>query len=249
MSQILVVEDELHLARGMQFNLEAEGHEATLVETGEAGLEHLRQPVPCDLVVLDVMLPGIDGFEVAATLRRERNYVPILMLTARSRPEDVLKGLESGADDYLPKPFELSILLARINSLLRRTRWMSRSEPAGAANASSTFQIDNKIIDLANLEIRIGGNVIRLTVMEADLLRYFFQHSDRVISRKQILDEVWGLHQDTDTRAIDNFVVRLRRYLEDEPSNPKRLVTVRGIGYRLVVNPEAEGNADETISG
>jgi DNA-binding response OmpR family regulator len=237
MSRILIVEDETHLAQGLLFNLEAEGHEAAVVETGEAALETLRQD-EFDLIVLDVMLPGVSGFEVAAELRKTGNYVPILMLTARSRAEDVLEGLGAGADDYLPKPFELSILLARIRSLLRRSQW-SRHKAAAPTDEPDTQEpveiavVDDRTIDFTNLELRYNGEVIRLTLMEADLLRYFFRNSHRVISRKQILDEVWGLREDTDTRAIDNFIVRLRRYLEADPAHPKRLLTVRGVGYRF----------------
>jgi len=237
MSRILIVEDETHLAQGLLFNLEAEGHEAAVVETGEAALETLRQD-EFDLIVLDVMLPGVSGFEVAAELRKTGNYVPILMLTARSRAEDVLEGLAAGADDYLPKPFELSILLARIRSLLRRSQW-SRHKAASPTDEPDTQEpveiavVDDRTIDFTNLELRYNGEVIRLTLMEADLLRYFFRNSHRVISRKQILDEVWGLREDTDTRAIDNFIVRLRRYLEADPAHPKRLLTVRGVGYRF----------------
>jgi len=234
MSRILIVEDESHLAQGLLFNLEAEGHEARVVETGEAALEALKGS-SFELIVLDVMLPGITGFQVATVLRGQGNYVPILMLTARSRAEDVMEGLEAGADDYLPKPFELSILLARIRSLLRRSLW-SQASSAAQADASAPIEVavvDNRTIDLTNLEIRHNDNTTRLTLMEADLLRYFFRNRGRVISRKQILEEVWGLHEDTDTRAIDNFIVRLRRYLEEDPAHPKRLLTVRGVGYRF----------------
>ncbi len=237
MSRILIVEDELHLAQGLLFNLEAEGHEASVAETGEAGLDSLKNAA-FDLVVLDVMLPGITGFEVATELRKAGNYVPILMLTARSRAEDVLEGLEAGADDYLPKPFELSILLARIRSLLRRSQW-SRPNPQESAVTAAPppveiWSVDGRTVDLTNLEIRTqDGNTLRLTLMEAELLRYLHANRGRVISRKQILDEVWGLREDTDTRAIDNFIVRLRRYLEDDPAHPKRLLTVRGVGYRF----------------
>ena len=237
MSRILIVEDETHLAQGLLFNLEAEGHEAAVVESGEAALLSLAQD-KFDLIVLDVMLPGITGFEVAADLRRRGLYIPILMLTARSRAEDVLEGLEAGADDYLAKPFELSILMARIKSLLRRSEWTRPAATDAAPQPAAppepeTFQVDGRTVDLTNLEIRSAEATLRLTLMEADLLRYFFRNRDRVISRKQILDEVWGLREDTDTRAIDNFIVRLRRYLEDDPAHPRRLLTVRGVGYRF----------------
>jgi DNA-binding response OmpR family regulator len=244
MSRILIVEDEAHLADGLRFNLEAEGHEATVTHDGESALKLLiNDATTFDAVVLDVMLPGRDGFAVAAELRSARNYVPILILTARSRPEDVLRGFESGADDFLPKPFELPILLARIHGLLRRREWMrsaergpggAEAEPEAAAEAE-VFRFDGKIIDFRALELRAGQRTVQLTQMEADLLRHLIRNAGQVVSRKSILRDVWGLHQDTDTRAIDNFIVRLRRYLEDNPTDPKHLLTVRGIGYKFVL--------------
>lgn len=246
MSHILVVEDERHLADGLRFNLEADGYDVSVVERGEAALERLStDPHSVDLIVLDVMLPGVDGFAVASELRRVGNYVPILMLTARNRPEDVLRGFEMGADDYLPKPFELSILLARVNGLLRRRDW-SRHAPTtngGAVAGSSAppadrFAFAGKEIDFDRLELRAGDRHVPLTLMEASLLRYLVVHVGKPVSRKTILEKVWGLHEDTDTRAIDNFIVRLRRYIEDKPTEPKHLLTVRGVGYRFVAEPE-----------
>jgi DNA-binding response OmpR family regulator len=254
MSRVLVVEDEAHLAQGLRFNLQAEGHAVEVAADGETALERLvEKRERFDAVVLDVMLPGKSGFDVAALLREKRNYVPILMLTARGRPEDVLEGFAAGADDYLPKPFELAILIARLESLLRRSVWMKDAEPAGdgpddgvkrpAAERQpetdgDTFNFCGKSIDFQELELRTLGNTIHLTVMEAEFLRYLVRSEGRVVSRKSILEEVWGLHEDTDTRAIDNFVVRLRRYIEEDPSRPKHLQTVRGVGYRFVAEPE-----------
>ena len=239
MSRILIVEDERHLADGLRFNLEAEGHEVAVVERGEAALEHIAShPDRVDLVILDVMLPGIDGFAVASELRRIGIFVPILMLTARGRADDVLRGFEMGADDYLPKPFELSILIARVRGLLRRRDWLRQSSEAGAAPPpSDSFTFAGRCIDFTQLEVRAGGKRVPLTLMEASLLRYLVQHEGKPVSRKTILEHVWGLHEDTDTRAIDNFIVRLRRYIEDEPSRPKYLQTVRGVGYRFVAEP------------
>jgi DNA-binding response OmpR family regulator len=246
MSRIFIVEDELHLAQGLQFNLEAEGHEVKVFETAEAAGQWLtKEPESADVIVLDVMLPGHDGFWLASELRKKENFVPVLMLTARGRPEDVLKGFESGADDYLPKPFDLSILIARINSLLRRTSWMRHAAPAEAPERSKNgvaevITFNGRKIDFGALELTAKKQKTRLTLMEAELLRYLMQNEGRAVSRKQILDEVWGLREDTDTRAIDNFVVRLRRYLEDQPSSPKHLLTVRGVGYRFVSDPSAK---------
>jgi two-component system alkaline phosphatase synthesis response regulator PhoP len=252
MSRVLVVEDEAHLAQGLRFNLEAEGYSAEIVGDGEAATDRLLgKKENFDAIVLDIMLPGKDGFSVVSELRAARNYVPVLMLTARGRPEDVLKGFAAGADDYLPKPFDLSILLARLQGLMRRSQWM-RAGQAAAGNAEApqsasdprsvsdfgTFSFRGKTIDFGNLELRTAGNVTRLTLMEAELLRHLVRSDGRVVSRKQILEEVWGLHEDTDTRAIDNFMVRLRRYIEDDPAQPRHLLTVRGVGYRFVANPE-----------
>ncbi len=246
MSHVLIVEDEAHLARGLQFNLEAEGHVVAVVGDGERALDLLLGKTAghadFDAVVLDVMLPGKDGFTVAAELRAAKQFVPVLMLTARGRPEDVLKGFASGADDYLPKPFELPILLARLQGLLRRRDWMRQSPSAKAAAAVEyeSFSFRGRTIDFGKLELRVNGNTIQLTLMEAELLRHLIRNEGRVVSRKSILEEVWGLHEDTDTRAIDNFVVRLRRYIEDNPSLPRHLLTVRGVGYRFVAEPEKE---------
>ncbi len=226
MPRVLIVEDEAHLAEGLRFNLEAEGLDVDVAEDGERAIELMKERT-CDVVVLDVMLPGISGFDVARHLRKTGNFVPILMLTARGRPEDVLQGFEAGADDYLPKPFQLAILLARVRGLLRRKNWMTATHP-------KVLVVSGRTIDFDNLEITMDGRTMPLTRMEADLLRYLVEHRGRTVPRKVLLEEVWGVHEDTDTRAIDNFVVRLRRYMEDEPSRPKHLVTVRGVGYKFV---------------
>ena len=252
MSRVLIVEDEAHLAQGLRFNLQAEGHVVDVAGDGEGALDRLlAKREAYDAVVLDVMLPGQSGFYVATKLREKKNYVPILMLTARGRPEDVLQGCAAGADDYLQKPFELAILIARLESLLRRNAWMretgqrktvnggGRPAPAGEQNSDfSTFSFAGKALDFGELELRTLGNTIHLTLMETQLLQYLVRSEGRVVSRKSILEEVWGLHEDTDTRAIDNFIVRLRRYIEDDPSQPKHLQTVRGVGYRFVAEPE-----------
>ena len=246
MSRVLVVEDEAHLAQGLRFNLEAEGYEAEVVGDGEEATDRLlEKEEKFDAVVLDIMLPGKDGFSVVSELRAARNYVPVLMLTARGRPEDVLRGFASGADDYLAKPFDLSILLARLQGLLRRSQWTRRQvapseapSDAGSVGDFGTFSFAGKTIDFGALELRSGESTIHLTLMESELLRHLVRNDGKIVSRKQILEEVWGLHEDTDTRAIDNFIVRLRRYIEDDPAKPKHLLTVRGVGYRFVPEPE-----------
>jgi DNA-binding response OmpR family regulator len=239
MPRILIVEDERHLADGLRFNLEAESHVAEVVETGEAALARLAQEPPLDVVVLDVMLPDIDGFAVATEIRKRGQFVPVLMLTARGAPQDVLRGFAAGADDYLPKPFDLDILIARVHGLLRRAEWtrVAASQGNGAQAAADVYAFANRTIDFDRLEVHHGVNVLQLTAMEAKLLKYLIQHEGRIVSRKAILEDVWAVHEDTDTRAIDNFIVRLRRYLEDDPSTPKHLLTVRGIGYRFISAP------------
>jgi two-component system, OmpR family, alkaline phosphatase synthesis response regulator PhoP len=243
MSAVLIVEDEQHLADGLRFNLEAEGYEVQTVANGETALELLeRDPERFDAVVLDVMLPGKDGFEVVSQLRASGKFVPILMLTARSRPEDVLRGFEAGADDYLPKPFELSILLARLRGLLRRREWFHRSQSANEnfpQEADRILTFSGKTLDFGSLELRADGKKVRLTLMEAELLRYLVKHEGEAVSRRSVLESVWGLREDTDTRAIDNFIVRLRKYIEDDPTKPRHLLTVRGVGYRFVAEPES----------
>jgi len=246
--RILIVEDEQHLADGLRFNLEAEGYQVQTVDTGEAALDLLSVPQgaapepagepPFDVLVLDVMLPGKDGFKVISELRQAGQFIPTLLLTARGRPEDILEGLTAGADDYLPKPFELSILIARIRGLLRRKQWLRSSAAPAAdvvkAGAQDSFVFGNKSVNFNLLEVRSGGRVYPLTLMEASILRYLIEHQGKAVSRKTMLQEVWGLREDTDTRAIDNFIVRLRRYIEDDPAHPRHLLTVRGIGYRFV---------------
>jgi len=241
MSRILVVEDEAHLAEGLRFNLEQEGYSVDVAGSGEDALDRLvKRKEEFDALVLDVMLPGKDGFTVARTLRETKNYIPLLMLTARSRPEDVLHGFESGADDYLPKPFNLSILIARVGSLLRRKTWEHGAARPSAkaaernAGAADTFRFGDKVVDFQNLRLQAGNETVQLTLMESELLRYLIQNAGHPVSRKAILENVWDLQEDTDTRAIDNFIVRLRKYIEEEPSNPRHLVTVRGLGYKFI---------------
>jgi DNA-binding response OmpR family regulator len=241
MTKVLIVEDEAHLALGLKFNLEAEGMQVRVVGDGESALQELGPSSEAvDAVVLDVMLPGIDGFEVVSQLRKAKQYVPVLMLTARGRPEDVLRGFESGVDDYLTKPFELPILVARLKGLLRRKHWAAASNGEGEkpeAN-SQVFAFDGKTFDFSTLELRLETQTIQLTLMEAELLRHLIQNEGKVVSRKSILEDVWDLREDTDTRAIDNFIVRLRRYIESVPSKPRHLLTVRGLGYKFVANPK-----------
>ncbi len=251
MSRVLVVEDEQHLAEGLRYNLEAEGYQVDLVDTGEAALEKLKTgEAPLDVVVLDVMLPGINGFEVVSQMREAGQFVPTLILTARGHADDVLRGFAAGADDYLTKPFELSILIARIRGLLRRHQWLRAAAPraeqpteqpaepdASSGASKDVFTFGDKSVHFDRLELHVRDQIFPLTLMEANVLRYLIEHQGQRVSRKAMLSEVWGLHEDTDTRAIDNFIVRLRRYIEDDPTRPRHLLTVRGVGYRFVAAP------------
>jgi DNA-binding response OmpR family regulator len=242
---IVLVEDEEHLAQGLLFNLQAEGYRTHHESDGDAALAYLlaskEASKPIAAVVLDGMLPGADGFTIVRGLREAQIYTPVLMLTARSRPEEILEGIEAGADDYLAKPFDLNILLIRLKSLLRRTAWQTaatpETPPPTLLNQTDEYSFNHRTIRFDTLELVAPNRTTHLTLMEADLLRHFTEREGQIVSRKQILEEVWRVHEDTDTRAIDNFIVRLRRYIEDDPADPQHLVTVRGIGYRFLANP------------
>jgi DNA-binding response OmpR family regulator len=239
---VVLVEDEDHLAQGLLFNLQADGYRTFHASDGDTALAYLlNPPEPIAAVVLDCMLPGPDGFTIVRAMREAERYTPVLILTARSRPEEILEGIEAGADDYLAKPFDLNILLARLKSLLRRTAWQNAKaeppEPAAPPPPKDEYDFNHRTIRFDALELIAPNRITHLTLMEADLLRYLTEHEGQIVSRKQILEEVWRVHEDTDTRAIDNFIVRLRRYIEDDPSDPQHLVTVRGVGYRFLANP------------
>lgn len=231
MKKILIVEDEQHLADGLKYNLEAEGFDTAVCSSGEEALERSREK-DIDAIVLDVMLPEMDGFEVARKLRERHDFTPILMLTALGRPSDVVNGFAAGADDYLAKPFDLNVFVARLNGLLRRASWPA--DDPGRTGRPVTVVINGRTIRPDTLELSHEGETMQLTLMEMKLLDYLVASGGRAVSRRQILEDVWGLQEDTDTRAIDNFIVRLRKYLEDDPSQPRILLTVRGIGYRFV---------------
>ena len=238
MSRILIVEDEEHLAAGLRLNLEAEGFTAELEENGQVALDRLTSGSDgFDVVLLDVMLPGLDGFEVVRRLREAGKFVPVMLLTARSHTDDVLRGFEAGADDYLTKPFDLSILLARLQGLVRRKTWLRASDDAGHEEPAQ-FHFAGKQIDFGEQRLLWEGGEQPLTLMEATLLRYLVRHEGQTVSRKALLEEVWGVREDTDTRTVDNFIVRLRRYIEADPSHPVHLQTVRGVGYRFVAAAE-----------
>lgn len=243
MASLLVVEDEPHIASGLRFNFEADGHAVEVVHTGEAAVQLVdERPDSIDCVILDVMLPGMDGFAAAAALRARGWFTPILMLTARGRSEDVLRGFEAGVDDYVPKPFELSILVARVNALVRRHAWQRAARDADrrrTGEGPDQFAFAGKTVDFDAQELRVAGRTHPLTLMETNLLRYLVTREGQAVSRKNILEDVWNLREDTDTRAIDHFIARLRKYIEDEPARPRHVQTVRSVGYRFVAAPPA----------
>jgi len=224
-SHILLVEDEENLARVLLFNLEEEGYRVTWARDGRTGLESFDGRT-IDLVILDLMLPYIDGFAVAETIRRQSAQIPILMLTARTGSDDRIRGLESGADDYLTKPFHLKELLLRVNGMLKRKSWYRQSE-----TLKVTLKVGKCRVDFSDLTIRCDKRTLRLTHQEAELLHYFVEHKGRIISRRELLENVWHLHAQIDTRTVDNFVARLRKYFEPQPSRPIHFISVRGAGY------------------
>jgi DNA-binding response OmpR family regulator len=231
MANILVVEDESHIAEGLQFNLEAEGHAVEVATDGEAAIACLQDPDPrYDLVLLDLMLPRVGGIEVLRRIRAAGDFVPVLILTAMDSAQDLVRGLEEGADDYLAKPFRLDELLARVRGLLRRRRW------DGARERPSTppVEIGACTAHFDRLELEVGGEVVRLTTREAGLLRALVEREGEPVTRGELLETVWGLRPETQTRVVDSFIVRLRRYIEPNPSSPRHIVSVRGHGYKLV---------------
>lgn len=242
--RLLVVEDERHLALGLKMNFELEGFSVDLASNGRDAIRALASPHPHDLILLDVMLPDMSGIDLCQRIRDAGNRTPILMLTARRATDDRVRGLEAGADDYLLKPFELSELLARVHSLLRRRRWdrvEARSESTPPHGTQSVLRLGRAEINFDTHEARLLSTspdspppqTLRLTRLEIDLLKYFAQNAGRVISREELLSNVWEVSQQLNTRSVDNFIVRLRRYFEPNPVEPIFFLSVRGSGYRF----------------
>lgn len=233
--RILLVEDEPNLAFNLQFNLQVEGYEVVPAVDGKIAIEKFRHNGPFDLVILDVMIPEFNGFEVAETIRQTDDQTHILMLTALGKEEDRLRGFEAGADDYITKPFHLKEFLLRVKRMVKRSSYFQTSLASGDEEkilSCGPFRLDTELL---HLQTPTGQHT--LTALEADVLKEFMQNPRRVLSRQHLLDTVWGMKGDIETRTVDNFIVRLRRYLETEPSKPQFLVSVRGRGYRLVDEP------------
>ncbi len=229
---LLLVEDEPHIAQGLVFNLQEEGYLVTQVESGEEALELLAGQTFA-LLILDLMLPGIGGLEVCRTLRARGNRIPVLMLTARGAEQDRIRGLSEGADDYLTKPFNLKEFLLRVAALLRRAQW----QPPERLRKESRF--GGNRIDWQTHQAETAHGTIELTELEIKMLSLFFNNEGKVLSRGEILQQVWGVSPKTETRTLDNFIVRLRKYFEENPARPQFFLTVRGRGYRFVSKVEA----------
>jgi two-component system alkaline phosphatase synthesis response regulator PhoP len=230
-NRILLVEDEETLAVGLEFNLTEEGYSVTWAKDGRIALD-LFYSHEFDLIILDIMLPYINGFEVAKKVRERSPRMPVLILTARSGVEDRVKGLELGADDYLAKPFHLQELLLRIKGMLKRKMWYN-----DASGIQPLFNFGENKINFENLECQTKDSMIRLTQQEAMVLKYLIDNKGKIISRKELIEKVWHMNPDIETRTVDNFIVRLRKYFEPDPSNPVYIISIRGAGYMFNVNP------------
>jgi len=233
-ARLLVVEDEEAIARGLEVNLGLKGYRVDVVGDGEAALEAARED-GYDLILLDVRLPGVDGFEVCRALRAESNFTPILMLTARSQPDDVIFGLKLGADDYVVKPFDLAELLARIEGLLRRRAW-SRHD-AGEANGEASprrFTFGDFWIDFDSWQAQTLAGVVELSRKEIAVMEVFAARPNQVVSRRELLAEVWQLPHHPNTRVVDNVILALRKNFEENSWRPRHIHSVRGVGYRFV---------------
>jgi two-component system OmpR family response regulator len=238
-SRILIVEDERHIGVGLKFNCEAEGHQATLVHDGPSALKLIHDdPAAFDLLILDLMLPDMSGYTVLEKLRAADVQIPVLILSARTLPEDRIRGFDLGADQYLTKPFELPELLSRVRSLLARHARL-RGTATQPASDVSTYEFDGAVIDFARHEVSVRGEPRTLTSLEFKLLKCFVENEGVVLNRAELLDKVWGLDAMPTTRTVDNFIVRLRQHFEVDPADPKHFLSVRGVGYRFVANPSA----------
>lgn len=237
MKHILVVEDESHLAIGIKYNLEAEGYDVTVKGDGPSALALVAQdPTAIDLIVLDLMLPGMSGYAVCQTIRDEGYEMPVLILSARTLTEDRIRGFDVGADQYLQKPFELEELLSRVRNLLgRRSPW---SRQGAAKSPGETYAFGRARVNFDTFEVFVDEQPLKLTFMEMKLLRHFVENEGVVVGRAELLEHVWGLSSSPTTRTVDNFIVRMRKYFELDPAQPRHFLSVRGAGYRFIAHPE-----------
>lgn len=229
---VLVVEDEAHLAAGLKLNLELDGYRVVIARSLREAAAQLLQAAPIDLILLDVMLPDGESYGFCKQLRESGQYMPVIMLTARSAAEERVRGLDSGADDYMPKPFVLPELLARVRSALRRSGWRQQDTPA--EDSRGTLRFGTAQIDFDTHEATANGKPVRMTQLELDLLYYFAQNPGRVLSRDELLERVWKLRNAPNTRSVDNFIARLRRYFEPLPDQPVHFLSHRGAGYKFL---------------
>jgi two-component system alkaline phosphatase synthesis response regulator PhoP len=232
--RLLLVEDETHIAQGLIYNLEHEGFLVVHAETGAAAMAAFKTQA-FDIVVLDLMLPDSHGLDLCRQMRKADPQLPILILTALGEEQDRVRGLKEGADDYLTKPFNLDEFLLRVRGMLRRSAWY---QPA--LNAEENYQFGSNRIDLKNLQAFTAHGDIRLTELEGRMLTSFFANEGDTLTRAELLKSVWGMAEDTETRTLDNFIVRLRKYFEVDPASPRHFLTVRGRGYRFVRDPERQ---------
>jgi DNA-binding response OmpR family regulator len=233
MSRILLVEDDRNMAMGLEFNLKSEGFDVHVSPDGESGLEAMGAAAeagkPFDLMVLDWMMPGMDGLEVLRRLRGKNVKIPILLLTARDSKEDIVDGLDAGADDYLTKPFDLNILVARIRSLLRSRSWMAEK---GASAAEARF--NDVSINFDTFEAVVDGKSVRLSYKEAMIMKLFWEKRGQVVTREELLQKVWGIDGYIQSRTVDNHIVQLRKIFEKNPKHPRLILSIHGSGYKFV---------------
>jgi two-component system, OmpR family, alkaline phosphatase synthesis response regulator PhoP len=224
-SRILLVEDEETLAVGLEYNLTEEGYAVSRAMDGRKALK-LFDSEKFDLIILDIMLPYVDGFEIAEKVREIDPQIPILMLTARTTKDDKVKGLETGADDYITKPFHLKELLLRVRGMLKRKEWYRK-----VSTEMPVIEFGKNKINFENLSFNNGKNDFKLTHQEAMVMKYLIENKGKIVSRKELLENVWHMNPDIETRTVDNFIARLRKYFEEDPSNPVYIKSVRGAGY------------------
>lgn len=245
MHHVLLVEDDSHIANGVQFNLEAEGYYVTTMFEGPAALQFFKEhPDAVDLLILDLMLPGMSGYAVCEEIRRLDAELPILILSARTLTEDRVRGFNVGADVYLQKPFDLEELLSIVRNLLaRRSRNRAEGKKGTGKTAGAIYRFGRAEVNFDTFQVSVAGKPVRLTSLEIKLLRYFVEHEGSVVTRGELLEQVWELPQTITTRTVDNFIVNLRKYFEVDPAHPRHFLSVRGAGYRFVAAGETDAAA------